>query len=131
MYKMLIAEDESKFSDFLKNSVDWHGIDIEILNICTDGESALECILEQKPDVALVDMKMPRLNGLEVIKKVREANIDVKFVVISGYNDFNTVKEAFKLGVVDYILKAELDPDDIQQIVKKIIEKKIKEKVQL
>ncbi len=124
MYKMLIAEDESKFSDFLKNSIDWNDIGVEVIAVCTNGEDALNNILKQKPDIVLVDMKMPRMNGLELIKRIREEALDVKFVAISGYNDFNTVKEAFKQGVVDYVLKAELDPNNIKQIVKKIIESK-------
>ena len=98
MYKVLIAEDESKFSDFLKNSIDWNDIDAEVTSVCTNGEDALKSILEQKPDVALIDMKMPRMDGLELIKRTREKYPEVKFVVISGYNDFKTVKEAFKLG---------------------------------
>lgn len=124
MYKMLIAEDESKFSDFLKNTIDWNDIGVEVLAVCTNGEDALNAILKQKPDIVLVDMQMPRMNGLELIKRVREEGLDVKFVVISGYNDFNMVKEAFKQGIVDYILKAELDPDDVKETVKKIIERK-------
>lgn len=124
MYKMLIAEDESKFSDFLKNSINWNDIDVESPIVCTNGEDALKYILENKPAVALVDMKMPHMDGLELIKKVRETDIDVKFIVISGYNDFNTVKEAFKQGVADYILKAELNPHDIKESVKRIIEGK-------
>lgn len=124
MYKLLIAEDESKFSDFLKNSIDWNSIDVKVLGVCTNGEDALSCILEKKPDIVLVDMKMPRMDGLELVKRVRETAVDVKFVVISGYNDFYMVKEAFKLGIVDYILKAELEPENIKEIVRRIFESK-------
>ena len=124
MYKMLIAEDETKFSDFLKNSVKWDDIGVDVIGVCTNGEEALDKILKYKPDVALVDMKMPRMDGLELIKRTRETYPDVKFVVISGYNDFKTVKEAFKLGIVDYILKAELNADDVKETVRKIIESK-------
>lgn len=124
MYKLLIAEDETLFSDFIKDSIEWSEIGIEVLGVYTNGEVALKAIAEQKPDVVLADINMPKMNGLEMIKKVKEQGVDANFVVISGYDDFHLVKEGFKLGIVDYILKSELDPENLKAIVKRTLDNK-------
>lgn len=122
MYKLLIVEDETLYSDFLKDSIDWQTIDVEVLGVCANGETALDYIRVHKPDVVLADINMPKMDGLELIRQLKEEKTEAGFVVISGYDDFHLVKEAFKLGVVDYVLKSELDPENLKAIVKRTIE---------
>lgn len=120
MFSLMIVEDELFMSDFLANFIDWTSIGVELAGVYHDGESALAAIIEKTPNVVLTDINMPVMSGLELIEKVQEKNIKTKFVIISGYNDFYLVKNAFLLGATDYFLKTELDPTELKNFILKM-----------
>lgn len=121
MYKLIVVEDEPLMSDYISKSIKYNELDIQLCAVCYDGEQALETILHVNPDIVITDINMPKLTGLELITRVLSANENIKFIVVSGYNDFGLVKEAFKLGIKDYILKTEFTPNDINELLKNLL----------
>jgi two-component system response regulator YesN len=86
---------------------------IELVNVCTS------TII----DVAFVDIKMPNMNGLDAIEKVRKFNDDISFIILSGFSDFKYAKRGISLGVTDYLLKP-VDSDDLEELIVKVNEEK-------
>jgi len=106
MLKIIIADDEPFFIEGLKVLIDWEKNGYEIIGLAYNGEEAIEKIIAQKPDVVLTDLRMPEIEGLEIIRKcVKELNLKLKFIIISGYDDFSYAQKAMKYGVNHYILK--------------------------
>jgi len=118
MYKVFIADDEKAIIRGLKSSINWNELGFQIAGEADNGIDAYEKILEIKPDVVFTDIRMPGMNGLELIKKVSEFSQDILFVVISGYAEFAYAQKAVKYGVLGYCLKP-FDEDEIAGILNK------------
>jgi len=120
MYKVLLVDDEMIIRQGLRVLIDWRSLGLEIIGEAENGESALKLIQECKPHILITDVKMPKMSGLELIKKITEMGLNIKTIIISGYNDFAYVKEALKYGVYDYILKP-IRESDIVSILKDVV----------
>jgi two-component system response regulator YesN len=121
MYTLLIVDDEKEIREGLKTVIPWNEYGINVVLTADDGDTALSVVKGNHVDIILTDIKMNRMTGLEFIKNVYQDKIFAgKSIVISGYDDFESVKEGMKLGVMDYILKP-INIDELQQIVKKAI----------
>ncbi|BBF45279.1 two-component response regulator yesN [Lachnospiraceae bacterium KM106-2] len=130
MMKVLIADDEAIVLEGLKYIIDWKELGFTICGEASNGEMALEKILELSPDLVLLDIRMPKLNGTDVIKQAKEQGYKGKFIIISGYSDFTYAQTAIKYGV-EYYLTKPVDEDELSNCVttiKKEIEKTRKEK---
>lgn len=121
MYKLLIADDEAIIRKGLKNVIDWQKLNLEVIGEAEDGEMALDLIEKLKPDIILLDICMPFLNGLELIKEIK--NIDKNFIIIivTGYDEFQYTHEALKLKVFDYLLKP-VNKEDLKNIILKALQ---------
>lgn len=104
MYKVLIADDEELICRGLANMISQDSR-LQVAALAEDGEIALEKAKETLPDLMLVDINMPFMNGLDFIEKVRELLPDTLIIIITGYDDFKFVQKALQLGVTDYVLK--------------------------
>ncbi|MDO4491841.1 MAG: response regulator [Lachnospiraceae bacterium] len=105
MFRVVIADDERKVLQLMKKLIDWEGAGFEIVGTAGDGLSALELVEELQPDLLITDIRMPLLNGIELLKKTREKKPDLLCVVVSGYREFEYAQSALKYGVEDYLLK--------------------------
>ena len=105
MNTVVIVDDEPLVTDTLKTLVNWESHDMRVLDVANDGLSAERIILEGKPDLVITDIRMPGLSGLELIGRVQKKLPGTKFVIISGYNDFNYIRAALRLNIVDYLDK--------------------------
>lgn len=105
MFKLLIADDETRIRKGLKNSLNWSDMNIELIGEAEDGEIALKIIEDEKPDIILIDICMPFLNGLDLIEKINLTVSNSIIIIISGYDEFSYAQRALKLRVFDYILK--------------------------
>lgn len=105
LYRILIVDDEQVIINGLKKIIHWDEYGIEIPVEAFNGREALEKINEYKPDLMITDIKMPEMDGLSLIKTLRENGSNIKIIIISGYNDFQYVREALKYGVENYITK--------------------------
>lgn len=113
MYRMLIVDDEYLVRMGLKETIDWSALDVEIIGEATNGQQGFLLACELKPDIIISDVKMPLMNGVEFVRKLREVHYDGKIIILSGYRDFEYAKETFENGVSAYVLK----PVDNQEII--------------
>lgn len=104
MYKVLIADDEKNIRLGVQAMIKREYPDFETL-LAADGQEALERISEYKPDIVITDIKMPGLDGIQLIKELQQKEIQTSLVILSGYDDFTYAKEAIKHRVKDYLLK--------------------------
>ena len=106
MFRLIIADDEMDARDNMIACIDWAANGLEIVGTAGDGLSALNLILREQPDLVLIDIRMPGLSGIDVIKRIRE-NMEnpPAFIIVSGYDEFVYAQEAINLGVVCYLLK--------------------------
>lgn len=131
MLRVLLVDDEPYVFDGLRIMVDWEKYGFSICGEATNGEDALEIIKTCNPHLVITDIKMPVMDGIQLIKSVYEAsNIRAKFIILSGYDEFEYAKSAMKYGVNSYILKP-LDEDELSKAVEKasrqILEERKKE----
>lgn len=118
--KILIVDDEYLLRQGIKHLVDWEKEGFTIVGEASNGKEALGLIETLKPHIILSDIVMPVMDGLELVKYVKENYPQIQIVILSGYSDFNYVKGTFKLGVNDYILKPKLNPDEMLTLLKNI-----------
>ena len=105
MYKLLIADDEPKIRNGLKKMLDYSRFGIEVVGEADDGEVALHEVTEKSPDILFLDICMPFLNGLDLIRELKESARQCLIIIITGYDQFSYIQEAIKLQVFDYLLK--------------------------
>jgi len=128
MYKVLIVDDERIIREGICNSINWSNYGFSICGLAENGLEAYEIIKEKLPDVVITDIKMPGMDGLELIIKVHEEYPEIIFIILSGYGEFGFANKAMKYGVKHYLLKP-CDENEIIQVLEKIqLEKKEKEK---
>ena len=102
--KIMITDDHSMISEGLKNLLDLDG-DIEVIAEAVDGEDCLDKLLTVTPDVLLLDINMPKMNGLEVLKKLKERKSKVKVLVLTVHNETEYLMKAVEIGINGYVLK--------------------------
>jgi two-component system response regulator YesN len=118
-WKVLIADDEPNIREGIRDSVDWSSLQMVVKAEAEDGEEALELSLEHSINILLVDLNMPIMNGLTVIKHVREQLPHCKIVIITGHDEFTYAQEAVRLNVTDYILKP-VNPHQLKQVLEAV-----------
>ena len=105
VFKVMIIDDEPIIRKGLRNIIDWKQYDCEICAEAADGVEGAELIRSLRPDIIFTDIKMPEVDGLSMIKEIRENISDCKIIILTGYRDFDYAQEAIKLGAFDFILK--------------------------
>ncbi|MBM7555757.1 sigma-54-dependent transcriptional regulator [Halanaerobacter jeridensis] len=116
--KILIVDDEKNIRLTLEKSL---SDDYEV-ETAVNGEDALNKFKADEFDVVLLDMNLPGLDGMEVLKKIKEEDEEVKVIIITGYGSVETAVETMKVGAIDYLRKP-FTPDEIKGIVKEVIER--------
>ena len=105
MLKIFIIDDEYFERQSLIRNINWSSLDIKVSGEANNGLSAFETISKEAPDIAIVDINMPKMNGLDLISLLNENNISCKYIILTGYDEFEYAQKAIKLNVFDYILK--------------------------
>ncbi len=118
-YRIIIVDDEPKLVQLVRQLGHWEELHIEIVDECHNGEEAFASIVEKTPDFVLSDIKMPGCDGIELIQRVRDANLDPLFVLLSGYRHFEYARSAIQLNVMDYLLKP-IDEEQLNETLKKV-----------
>ena len=104
-YKIMLADDEGIVIDSLKFIIEKEFGDQCAIEYAKTGRSVIELAENYRPDIAIMDIQMPGINGIEAMREIRETNRSVIFIVMSAYDKFDYAKEAIKLGVLEYITK--------------------------
>lgn len=119
--KILIVEDEVKTLNGIEYLINQMGEDWIIVGKARSGEEGLALSLEQKPDVIISDIRMNGMSGLEMIRELQKCEFTGKYVILSGYADFQYAREAMVLGSVDYLLKP-VTKESLKETLKKVEE---------
>lgn len=119
METLLIADDEAAIREGLKYIIDWEAEGFRLCAEAGNGEDALAKILALRPSLVLLDVKMPKMHGTEVIRQAREQGFTGKCIILSGYSDFAYAQSAIRSGVSFYLLKP-IDEDELLDSVRKI-----------
>ena len=120
MVKLVVADDEERVCRLIVALGNWEELGIKVVGTAANGIQALELIRKEKTDILITDIRMPGLNGLELIEKVREISPDIKIMIISGYANFEYAQNALKQGVSDYLLKP-INKDALNESLAKMV----------
>ncbi len=105
MYKIMLADDEGIVIDSLRFIIEKNYQDSCLVEHASTGRSVIELAEKFKPDIAIMDIQMPGINGIEAMKEIRKTNSSVIFIVMTAYDKFTYAKEAINLGVLEYLTK--------------------------
>ena len=120
MYTVLIVEDEILVSVGLRNMIDWSDVNMQVIGEAQNGKQGLQMYYEYKPDIILTDLKMPVMDGMEMIEQIRRHDTTTKIIVLSCHEEFELVRQAFKMGISEYILKVEILPEELKKILQRV-----------
>ncbi len=123
MYKILIVDDEMIVRHAVKTPIRWEGSRFEYVGAAANGAAALNRIQETGADIVITDIKMPEMDGLELIKRLTASGFSGEVLVLSNYDDFELVREALKCGAYDYMLKLTLKTESFMQTLEEIAAK--------
>ncbi|MCA1030934.1 response regulator [Bacillus timonensis] len=119
--KILLIDDESHVREGIKILGEWEQLGIHSIFEADNGEEALTIIHKEKPSIIMTDMKMPKLNGIQLLEWLNTENIQCKTIVLTGYDDYQYMRKAIQFGATDYLLKP-IDPDMLNQTLVKSIQ---------
>ncbi|MBK5201597.1 MAG: response regulator [Spirochaetaceae bacterium] len=105
MNKIVIVEDEYRTRIGLKNLIVKLNSNFEIIGDAEDGKEGINIVKNLNPDIVFTDIKMPKIDGLKMIEDIQQMGLSPKFVLLTGFADFEYARKALRLGVTDYILK--------------------------
>ncbi|MGN7763675.1 response regulator transcription factor [Paenibacillus sp. 22594] len=126
-WKVMIADDEAIIREGIRQCVDWEGLGLQVVAEAEDGEEALDLAVQHGVHIALVDLNMPIMNGIELMKQLREQRPECKIIVITGHDEFSYAQESIRLQVNDYILKP-AEPKQLMQVLRGVRDQLVSEK---
>jgi two-component system, response regulator YesN len=119
LLKLLVVDDEYNIREGLAKAVDWKSIGVEVVATASSGMDAMGCYDRLEPDIVITDIFMDEMNGLELVEAISSKNRNVKFILISGYDEFEYARKAIDLKVYRYLLKP-VSPEMILSDVKAV-----------
>ena len=120
VYKVLLVDDEAMALEGLKYVVDWEKLEFSVCGSCWNGKDAADAIDKYEPDVIITDIKMPVMDGLDLIRYAWEhGKENIEFIVVSGYGEFEYAKKAMQYGVRYYLQKPILQ-EEIYEIITEV-----------
>ena len=105
MYKVLLADDERIILDGISSMIEWSSFETSLIGAAQNGIDAYRLIMEERPDIVISDIKMPGMGGLELIEKVSRDYPSIRFILLTGFGQFEYAKKAMSYGVRHYLLK--------------------------
>ena len=120
MITVLIAEDEYLVRVGLRTCIDWEANGYQLLDDAVDGTDAYQKIQQYHPDILLLDIKMPRLDGLGLLEKLRSEGNGINVIILSCLDDFEHVRAALQYDVIDYMNKLTITPAELLKVLSKI-----------
>ncbi len=118
MRTVIIIDDEPLIRRGLESMLSWEEMGYQLVAQASNGEDGLEKIRQWKPDIVFTDIKMPKMDGISMMKEVLKEEQTPVFIVLSGYNDYELVRSAMRLGAIDYLMKLNLEEEDMLRVLK-------------
>jgi Response regulator containing CheY-like receiver domain and AraC-type DNA-binding domain len=122
MYRVLLVDDEPLVRNDLRSLLDFRTHGFEICGEAQNAETALSMIGEHRPDIAIIDVNMPGMNGVDLNRLIKQQHPAVQTIMLSSYDDYDYVRDCLKNGAVDYLLKHRLDKDTLLAMLEKAIQ---------
>ena len=120
MYRIMVVEDSKPIMRNIISLIESIDSRLKIVETAYDGDEALEKLVKTNVDILFTDIKMPVMDGLTLINEAKKVNPSIKFVIISGYDDFEYAKQAIKLQITEYILKP-VEREELKKVIYNII----------
>lgn len=121
MYGVLIVDDEPLILAGVLSLINWEEHQCKIVGKATNGQQAFNLMEELKPDIVITDIKMPVMNGIELLSECTKAGYTSKFIILTNLEEFGLARQAISLGAIDYLVKIELDSNIFAEAIKKAI----------
>ncbi len=121
MLRVAIIDDEIWVCRLIQKLVDWESLGLEISFVENDGVSGLERIIDERPDIVITDIRMPDMDGMQMIEEMRKKKILSKIIIMSGYPDFNYAKRVLKSGASEYLLKP-VEKKRLEEVLLRLIQ---------
>lgn len=122
MYKVFIVDDEPFIIEGLYDILDWASFGLEIVGHAENGRQALEALASIPADLLITDISMPVMGGLSLIAEARKLHQELKVIILSGFNEFDYLKEGMKLGIENYLLKP-INVEELESTLRNTVEK--------
>ena len=122
MHKLVIVDDEYLVRIGIRETIDWAANGIEVIGDAPNGKQGYEMIKELNPDLVITDIKMPIMNGVDLVKALHNDGFNGEIVVLSGYKDFEYAKETFENGIFSYVVKP-IDNNELLEVVLRAVAK--------
>jgi len=122
VYRACIIDDEPSIRSGMKHILPWEEYGIELIGEAADGAAGYALLAAERPDLAICDIRMPAMDGLELIRRAHADGLETRFVILSGYDDFQYVKEALQYNVENYLLKP-MNIEEMEQTIHQITRK--------
>nr|WP_307993173.1 response regulator [uncultured Niameybacter sp.] len=115
MYNVLIVDDEKIIRIGMRAIIDWQAYGFKVVGIVSDGEQALQVIEEEEIDLVITDIKMPKIDGIQLVKRLKELEFNGQIIMLTSYGEFDLARECLRYGVHDYLLKGTLRSSELIQ----------------
>lgn len=117
MYRVMIVDDEILVRVGLKSTIDWRGHGFEIIAEAPNGEAAWEQFQDKLPEVVLTDIKMPKMDGLQLTERIKALRPETKVVILTCHDEFAFARDALKKGADNYVLKSEVEDEELVKLI--------------
>ena len=121
MLKVLIADDEEKICQLIEKLINWESLGLKVAAVASNGVDAVKKIMEYRPDIVITDIRMPGIDGMELIERTKKICPDTEIIIISGYRHFEYAQTAIRYGVRNYLLKP-IRKDELRETLEKIVD---------
>ena len=118
MKKVMLVEDEEFILQGIRYIIDWEEIAMEVTSMAHNGKEALEMFRQEPADIVVTDVEMPLMNGLDLLEEIRKISPRTRFLILSGYDEFEYAKQAVRYQVMEYILKP-VTPAELTEVLEK------------
>ncbi|WP_166543898.1 response regulator transcription factor [Acutalibacter sp. 1XD8-36] len=122
MYTAMVVDDEPLILKGFEKVIPWEEFGIEITDKAESGEQALELLRKKETDILITDIRMQGMSGLELLRNLRELGMHIKTIILSGYDDFQYVKEASQYGIENYLLKP-IEESELEETLRHLTQK--------
>ncbi|WP_058308844.1 response regulator transcription factor [Gracilibacillus massiliensis] len=119
-YKVLIVDDEMLIRQGIINYIEWENEGYKIIGEASNGVEAMQLMETHHPHIIITDIVMPGMDGIELVKNVKDSYPETEIIVLSSFENFDYVKQTFQNGVADYILKPKLQTDELLQTLNRV-----------
>ena len=117
LISVMIVDDEKLMLEDLSTMIDWEAYGYQIIATAFNGKQALRKYREYHPQVIFTDIRMPFMDGIEMISEIRKTDEKVSIVLLTAYEDFSYAKAAIRLGITEYVIKSEITENSLSELL--------------